>query len=263
MPTKKSIIFIIGFLLAAFLAVSPTISMAQQEEPEEQTTTETAAADSVEVEQEESDEAAEEQQAATQAEPRQQEEQPSRRERRKKKKEDNDGGFLSGLAFWKNWGDPKTPTKPSQWHIDVKNYLGVAEDEYYRYGYTLIDDTWLGVFLVRRFIMMDKQYSHTMVIQGNPTRLPNIKGVRVGPLGLEVTNLGFDVQMPRFPSVARSAKRLDEVEAVQLASIQLELYGFAETEWLPDKRKDLREMADTWASPEKNLEPKRIPLERD
>jgi len=160
--------------------------------------------------------------------------------------EQDEGGFLNSLLFWQNWGPPDAPTEPSQWHDSVRKHLNVEDDEYIRYGYTRINETWLPIFFLRRFKMMDKQYVHTLIIQGQPKKSPKIKGIKMGKFGMEVSNLGFDVRMPKFPSVSREQKGRDEKEAVQLCTIQLDLYGFDEIEWLPGEEEELRNLADTW-----------------
>jgi type III secretory pathway component EscV len=170
-------------------------------------------------------------------------EQKSKKKKSKKDKKDGES-FLQKLMFWKK---NKAPEDASPWHEKVKTYVAAKETEYYRYGYAQLDSgDWIPVFFLRRFKMMQRQYQHILIIQGEPARKPNIKGVEMTTYGMRVENQGFDVEMPKFASVSRNQKKVDEQEAIQLATIQLDLYGFEEVIWLSDKRKDLRDLADTW-----------------
>jgi hypothetical protein len=171
-------------------------------------------------------------------------EENSKKENKKKAKKDDGESFFQKLMFWKR---NKAPSEVSSWHENVKNYVAAKDNEYYRYGYAQLDSgEWIPVFFLRRFKMMQRQYQHKLIVKGQPAREPNIKGVRMSNYGMEVENQGFDVEMPKFASVSRDQKKIDEQEAIQLASIQLDLYGFEEIVWLTDKRKDLRDLSDTW-----------------
>lgn len=242
MKTNKLYIFFL-LVFAFWLGCAQISAFAQQEESEsedtEQTeTTQQETASEQEADEEEASEATEEE--GTESEVQFGDEESDAEQ------EKEEQGFFSKLAFWKSWTTPDAPKDPLEWHENVQNYLSVTEEEYYRNGYTRINDKWLPVFMLRRFNMMDKQYNHTLVVKGKPQRMPSIKGIETIPYGLQVQNLGFDVQMPKFPSVSREQKQLDEIEATQLCSIQLGLYGFEETIWLPDKRKEIRDLAETW-----------------
>jgi hypothetical protein len=211
-------------LMLIFILVSPSLSMAQQAESD------TTAAEQTAPEPEET----------TVPDPAETES----KKNKKKAKEDDGESFFQKLMFWKK---NKAPSEESSWHEKVKSYVAAKESEYYRFGYAQLDsDEWIPVFFIRRFKMMERQYQHRLIVQGQPSRQPNIKGVRMSTYGMEVENQGFDVEMPKFASVSRKQKSIDEQEAIQLASIQLELYGFEEVIWLTDKRKDLRDLSDTW-----------------
>lgn len=155
------------------------------------------------------------------------------------------GGFINALKFW-NWGATDAPDTLSPWHANVSNYLKVENDEYIRYGYTRINEDWLPIFFLRRFDMSDKQYVHTLVIKGQPKKSPKIKGIEMSEYGMVISNLGFDVRMPKFPSVSREKKGRDEKEAIKLCNTQLDLYGFDEIEWQPGEQEELRNLAETW-----------------
>ncbi|MGM0587785.1 MAG: hypothetical protein ACQETE_05195 [Bacteroidota bacterium] len=216
---------VLGLMLILIL-VSPSLSMAQQAESDTTAAEQTAP---------ETEETTEPGQAETE----------NKKNKQKQAEEDDDGeSFFQKLMFWKK---NKAPSEESSWHEKVKSYVAAKESEYYRFGYAQLDSgEWIPVFFIRRFKMMDRQYQHRLVVQGQPSRRPNIKGVRMSNYGMEVENQGFDVEMPKFASVSRKQKSIDEQEAIQLASIQLELYGFEEVIWLTDKRKDLRDLSDTW-----------------
>ena len=170
-------------------------------------------------------------------------------DKKSKKGDDDGGGFFSFFGKLKFWGGSSAPEEATEWHKEVRRYVSASEDEYYRFGYAKVDGKWVGTFFIRRFQMMEKQYSHLLIIQGEPGRVPGQKGVTVGPFGMEIRNNGFDIVMPKFPSVSRYQKKIDEQESIQLASMQLELYGFEASVWLEDRRKNFRDLADTWKIP--------------
>ena len=167
----------------------------------------------------------------------------------------------STLMFWKKKKSPEQLAAEAEaqanivgfdvdrqtaWHQNLERYMGVRDDDFYRSGYALKDGQWFPVFFLRRFRMMRNQYEHLLVISGRPDRLPRIKGISEGPYGIEISNEGFDYQMPTVASVSRVQKGFDNDQALQLAGARLESFGFEEYIWLRDRKKDTSDLADSW-----------------
>jgi len=162
--------------------------------------------------------------------------------------------FFSALSFWNNSNEPKTA---APWHQLASNYLGVQPNEFHLYGYAKIDEKWIPTLFVRRFKMEQKQYEHILLIKGVPKVKPEISGIdivsfarnpnrQVDSKALRVQNFGFNFEMPVIPSVSRRQKKLDEERAVEIASMQLDFFGFEDNLWLDNKSKQLKNVADTW-----------------
>lgn len=163
-------------------------------------------------------------------------------------------GFLSALTFWNNNSKPKTP---APWHQLAQDYMGVQPNEFYLNGYAKINEQWIPVLFVRRFKMMKTQYEHTLLIKGAPRDKPDISGIdivtivsnpdgQVDSYALRVQNVGFNFEMPVIPSVSRQEKQADEKRAAEIASMQLDFFGFEDYFWLENKSNKLRNVADTW-----------------
>ncbi|TNE69171.1 hypothetical protein EP331_14615 [bacterium] len=160
--------------------------------------------------------------------------------------------FWSKFAFWKKKPKPKPEREynlqvESLWHENLARYMGVNDDEFYRFGYARKGIQWYPVFFLRRFKMMQNQYEHTLIVYGKPQKMPRVKGITLGLYGVEVTNEGFEYQMPTVASVSRSQKQYDDVQSLDLASNRLQTFGFEQVLWLKDKKKETRDLADSWS----------------
>jgi len=170
------------------------------------------------------------------------------------KAEEEDKGFFSFFGKLKFWGKGELPKEKTDWHMAVREYSDAKVNEYYRYGYVKSEGEWYSTFFIRRFEHINRQYQHTLYIQGVSSKEFDQDGVEILDIDYEVkgnrvtriTNLGFNYEMPIIPSVSREDKRVDEQQALQLATLELEILGFEEVYWLPDDRKDKRDMAETW-----------------
>jgi hypothetical protein len=164
--------------------------------------------------------------------------------------------FWSKLAFWKKSAPQEEGLKPkidfnvmseSIWHENLARYMGVTDEEFYRFGYVRKGVQWYPIFFLRRFKMMQNQYEHTLVIHGKPAKLPKVKGLDIGPYGLEVRNEGFEFQMPTVASVSRSQKQYDDARAIEVATIRMQSFGFDQVVWLKDKKRETKDLSDTWS----------------
>ena len=140
----------------------------------------------------------------------------------------------------------KAPSEPDQWHNEVSLYNNQKKNDYFYYGYAQAGEEWFPVYIHRYFVMIKKQYEHTLVIKGRPENIPKVKGIRMSPYGLEIKNYGFEFDLPTFPSVDRQQKSLDEYEFRRIAEEKLLEFGFTKTIWLEDKTQKVKDMADTW-----------------
>ena len=170
----------------------------------------------------------------------------------------DDKGFFSKLKFWGS-DTQEAPREKSKLHELARFHYQAEKHEYYRFGYAKINEQWTSVFLLRRFKMIDRQYQHFLVIQGKPSKESLPKGMDIINLNkvsvdvddqkvtvLQIRNIGFEFEMPRIPSTSREQKEFDENEALQLAGMQIAIIGFEDHIWLPDNRRDLSGIADTW-----------------
>lgn len=160
--------------------------------------------------------------------------------------------FWSKFAFWKKKPKPKPEREyniqvESLWHENLARYMGVNDNEFYRFGYARKGIQWYPIFFLRRFNMMKNQYEHTLIIYGKPEKMPRVKGITLGLYGVEVTNEGFEYQMPTVASVSRSQKQYDDIQSLDLATNRLQTFGFDQALWLKDKKKETRDLADTWS----------------
>lgn len=154
-------------------------------------------------------------------------------------------GVLPFLVFWQN--NMIFPENEVPWHDDVRRHLGVNQDEFHRVGFARLNDKWIPVFFLRRFQMMSNNYNHILVIMGRPESIPVTKGMEVGPLGTEVVNEGFEVFMPTIASVSRRQKAVDEKDALDLVTFQLEQYGFRDIIWFADRSRVPGNVASGWS----------------
>lgn len=173
-------------------------------------------------------------------------------EARPKKKK----SFWSKLAFWNKDKKGDDALKPkiefnvmseSIWHENLARYMGVNDEEFYRFGYVRKGVQWYPIFFLRRFKMMQNEYEHTLIIHGKPAKLPKVKGLAIGPYGLEVTNEGFEFQMPTIASVSRSQKQYDDTRAIEVATMRMQTFGFDQVIWLKDKKRETKDLSDTWS----------------
>lgn len=153
-------------------------------------------------------------------------------------------GVLPFLVFWQN--HMHLPEDKVPWHIDVKAQLGIDESEFHRMGFARRDDIWIPIFFARRFMMMANAYNHVLVVMGQPERIPASKGITVEPYGTVIENDGFDLFMPLIASVSRAAKAQDELDSLELASMQLKQYGFQDIVWFRDRSRDPSGVAEGW-----------------
>lgn len=165
--------------------------------------------------------------------------------------------FWDKLKFWKKKEKPKPAIEynlkvEALWHENLQRYMGVTDEEFYRNGYARKGVQWYPIFFLRRFKMMQNQYEHTLVVYGRPEKMPRVKGINLGLYGVEVTNEGFDFQMPTVSSVSRSQKKYDDIQALDFATSRLQSFGFEEVLWLKDKKKETKDLADTWSFPTDN-----------
>ena len=170
------------------------------------------------------------------------------------KKVDSNNAFFSAITFWNSSSKPE---KASEWHQLAQDFLGVQSDDFYINGYAKINEIWIPTLFVRRFQMMKTQYEHILLIKGVPENIPDISGINVETIvkkpdgqvdsfALSVKNIGFNFEMPVIPSVSREEKKLDQQRAVELASMQLEFFGFEKFTWIDSKSNQLKNVADTW-----------------
>lgn len=169
----------------------------------------------------------------------------------KKKKKDDGKKWYDIFLFWKEDGPPPAKVKydteyEADWHLDVARYEGVKPEEFYRYGYALRGNQWYPTFFLRRFNMMRNQYEHFLIINGRPEKLPRVKGISSHRYGIVVTNEGFEFQMPTVASVSRQQKTYDEEQALSLAKGRLMSFGFQQVTWVPDRKKETKDLAETW-----------------
>lgn len=162
--------------------------------------------------------------------------------------------FWSKLAFWKKTEKPKPKVNfnievENIWHENIARYMGITDEEFYRFGYVRKGLQWYPVLFLRRFEMIPNQYNHTLVIRGRPDKIPKVKGITLGLYGIEVVNEGFEFQMPTVASVSRSQKKYDDIQALDVASNRLQTFGFDQVVWLRDKKRVTKDIADTWALP--------------
>lgn len=163
----------------------------------------------------------------------------------------DDGNWYDFFFFWEE-DEPEEPKLAfntdveSQWHLDVARYEGIKENEFHRYGYAKNGNQWYPVLFVRRFKMMNNQYMHRLIINGRPNKLPRIKGIETHRYGIVVTNEGFEYQMPTVASVSRQQKRYDEEQSLKLAESRLSSFGFEQITWVPDRKKETKDLAETW-----------------
>lgn len=159
--------------------------------------------------------------------------------------------WYSAFLFWKR----SKPSKPaidydtsieSLWHADLYRYMGVVDEEFYKFGYARKGAQWYPITFIRRFKMMKNQYEHTLIIRGKPEKIPRLKGITIGPYGVEVTNEGFEYQMPTVASVSRQQKSYDEEQSISLVENRLISFGFEEIKWVSDRKRDTKDLADTW-----------------
>jgi hypothetical protein len=164
--------------------------------------------------------------------------------------------FWAKLMFWKKDSQEDERLKPkiefnvmseSIWHENLARYMGVTDEEFYRFGYVRKGVQWYPIFFLRRFKMMQNQYEHTLVIHGKPAKLPKVKGLNIGPYGLEVMNEGFEFQMPTVASVSRSQKQYDDVRSIEVATVRMQTFGFDQVVWLKDKKRETKDLSDTWS----------------
>lgn len=164
--------------------------------------------------------------------------------------------FWSKLAFWKKDKQQAEEVDPSVefnvmsesiWHENIARYMGVNDEEFYRFGYVKKGMQWYPIFFLRRFKMMQNEYEHTLIIHGKPAKLPKVKGLNIGPYGLEVTNEGFEFQMPTTASVSRTQKKYDDTRAIEVATMRMQSFGFDQVVWLKDKKRETKDLSDTWS----------------
>lgn len=162
--------------------------------------------------------------------------------------------FWSKLAFWKKAPKPKAKVNfnvevEDVWHENIARYMGVTDEEFYRFGYARKGLQWYPILFLRRFEMIPNQYNHTLIIRGRPEKIPKVKGITLGLYGMEVVNEGFEFQMPTVASVSRSQKKYDDIQALDVATNRIQTFGFDQVVWLRDKKRVTKDIADTWAIP--------------
>lgn len=140
----------------------------------------------------------------------------------------------------------RAPIEPDQWHTEVSLYNNQKKGDYFYYGYAQAGEEWFPVYIHRYFVMIKKQYEHTLVIKGRPENIPKVKGIRMSPYGLEIKNYGFEFELPTFPSVDRTQKSLDEYEFRRISEEKMMEFGFTKVVWLEDKSQKVKDMAETW-----------------
>ena len=160
--------------------------------------------------------------------------------------------FWSKFMFWKEKPKPKPAVEfntqiEDVWHENIARFMGATDEEFYRFGYARKGVQWYPIFFLRRFEMIQNQYVHTLTIKGRPEKVPRVKGISMGLYGIEVTNEGFEFQMPTVASVSRSQKKFDDIQALDVATNRLQTFGFEEVRWLKDKKKETRDIANTWS----------------
>ncbi len=153
--------------------------------------------------------------------------------------------ILDNAVFWSD--RMVIPEDEVPWHGEVLERMRVEQDEeFHRTGFLRRDDEWIPIFFLRRFEMMHNVYQHYLVIKGEPGDMHTASGVESEEYGTVIANEGYDLYMPTVASVARDEKEMDEEEALQLATIQLETYGFEDVIWFDMEEERRGTVASEW-----------------
>lgn len=154
-------------------------------------------------------------------------------------------GFIDNVMFWSD--RMIIPEGEVPWHQTVIDELRIEEDEeFYRAGFLKRGDQWIPIFFLRRFEMMHNVYQHYLVIKGEPGRIHLSSGINVEDFGTIISNEGYDFFMPTVASVSRDEKEMDELEALDIATMQLESYGFQYIYWFDIEEERRGTVAEEW-----------------
>ena len=154
-------------------------------------------------------------------------------------------GIIDNAMFWTE--RMIIPDEEVPWHENVLEHMRVDQDEeFHRTGFLRRDDQWIPIFFLRRFEMMHNVYQHYLVIKGEPGNIHTTTGIEEEDYGTVISNEGYDLYMPTVASVSRDEKQLDEMESLQLATIQLETYGFRDIIWFDLEEERRGTVASEW-----------------